>query len=416
VSRAVVAVALVVVSSALSSSILDAQTFSQRGFVEGRAFEFPETTPTDTTRTVGDFLFREDVVVKPARWIQFAGGLDLRGNSHDQVEDTWRVDFKDRTVLRPRVAVRRLGATLFAKGFTLDLGKQFIRWARADILNPADRFAPRDFLNVIDTDFLPVLGARASLQVGSETFEGVWIPRFTPSRLPLFDQRWTVLPPAAAGLSLVDLGSDIPRGPQEGVRWRHAGARFESSLSYFNGFNHLPDIVVETPSPGVLALTRVYPALRTYGGDMAVPTGWLTLKAEAAYFTSPTSQSDEYVLYVIEAERQTGEWLLDGGYAGEVVTTSVTAVNRFSFAAERGMARSIIGRASYTVDPRRTVAVEAAVRRNGDGFYVKGEYSQVWGQHWRVTATGVGINGVDSDFLGQYRRNSHVSIALRFSF
>ena len=119
---------------------------------------------------------------------------------------------------------------------------------------------------------------------------------------------------------------------------------------------------------------------------------------------------------VVEAERQTGEWLLDGGYAGEVVTTSVSTPNRFSFAAERGMARSIIGRVSYTVDPRRTVAVEAAVRRNGDGLYVKGEYSQAWGQHWRVTATGVGIAGNDSDFLGQYHQNSHVSAALRFSF
>ena len=55
----------------------------------------------------------------------------------------------------------------------------------------------------------------------------------------------------------------------------------------------------------------------------------------------------EYVLYVVEAERQTGEWLLDGGYAGEVVTTSVSTLNRFSFAAERGMARSFIGRVSH---------------------------------------------------------------------
>ena len=43
------------------------------------------------------------------------------------------------------------GATVAAGGFTLDVGKQFIRWGRADVLNPTDRFAPRDFLNVIDT-------------------------------------------------------------------------------------------------------------------------------------------------------------------------------------------------------------------------------------------------------------------------
>jgi hypothetical protein len=315
-------------------------------------------------------------------------------------------------VRRPRIAVRRLTATATKGGFALDIGKQFIRWARADILNPTDRFAPRDYLNVIDNDFLPVLGVRASLQIGPETIDAVWVPRLTPSRMPLLDQRWAVVPPGAAPVSVRDGGGDIPRGSQQGVRWSHAG-RFEASLSYFDGFNHLPNIEARFLSPEAIEVARVYPELRTYGGDVAIPTGWLTLKGEAAYFTSPSSTNEEYVLYVVEFERQTGEWLLNGGYAGDVVTSSRMAS---PFAPDRGVARSIIGRASYTVDPRRTVAIEGAVRQNADGFYVKGEYSQAWGQHWRMTATGVGLAGDAADFLGQFRRNSHGSIALRFSF
>jgi hypothetical protein len=140
---------------------------------------------------------------------------------------------------------------------------------------------------------------------------------------------------------------------------------------------------------------------------------WFTLKGGTAYFSSPTDTGDEYVLYVVEAERQTGEWLFDGGYAGEVVTQDR---HELSFAAERGVARSIIGRASYTVDPRRTVALEAAVRQNVHGLYMKGEYSQALRQHWRMTLAGVGIGGRDDDFLGQYHDNSHVSLTLRFSY
>lgn len=392
----------------------DAQSISQRGFVEGRGFLFPQTAPNDTTREIGDALFREEVFLKPAGWIQFAAGLDLRANSHDQVEDEWRIDFADRGVRRPRAAIRRLTATVTARGFTLDVGKQFIRWGRADILNPTDRFAPRDYLNVIDTDFLPVLGARSSVQIRNETFEAVWVPRLTPSRLPLFNQRWTAVPADAVGISIVDGGSDVPRGSQFGVRWNHSGGRFEGALSYFDGFNHLPDIGSRVlPSGAAIELTRTYPAIRTYGADLAVPTGLFTLKSEVAYFTSPSSTSEEYVLYVVEMERQTGEWLLDGGYAGDVVTKTGAS---FPFAPDRGVAKSIIGRASYTVDPRRTVAIEGAVRQNGDGFYVKGEFSEAWGQHWRMTATGVGISGDEGDFLGQYHRNSHASVALRFSF
>ena len=80
------------------------------------------------------------------------------------------------------------------------------------------------------------------------------------------------------------------------------------------------------------------------------------------------------------------------------------------------MARSIIGRASYTVDPRRTIAAEAAVRQNGRGLYTKGEFSEAFGQHWRLTLAAVGIAGNDDDFLGQYHRNSHASMAFRLSF
>ena len=318
----------------------------------------------------------------------------------DQVEDAWRLDFNDRSVLRPRAAIHRLTASITANHFTLDAGKQFIRWGRADILSPTDRFAPRDYLNVIDTEFLPVLGARMSVQMGGETLEGVWLPRMTPSRLPLLSQRWTVVPPEAAGFALQDNGSIFPKASEQGARWSHTG-RFEMGLSFFNGFNHLPSISPTIDAVHrVIDLTRTYPDLRSYGGEFSVPTRLLTLKGEAAYLTSPRSTNEEYVLYVIEAERQVGEWLFDGGYAGEVVTRARAG---FSFDAERGVARSIIGRASYTVDPRRSIAVEAAVRQNAGGFYTKGEYSEAIGQHWRVTLAAVGIAGKQDDFLGQIR-------------
>jgi hypothetical protein len=396
------------------ASLAGAQTVSERGFIDGRLFLFPQAAPNDQTQAIGDVLLREEVFVKPATWIQFAAGADLRANSHDQVEDQWRLDFSDRGVLRPRAAIRRLTATITAPKLTLTLGKQFIRWGRADILNPTDRFAPRDFLNVIDSDFLPVLAVRPVIQIGSETFEFVWVPRLTPSRLPLFDQRWTVLPAALEGVTIKDGGARIPDGSQQGVRWNHTGDRMEMSLSFYDGFNHLPNIeLVPLPLANAIQLTRVNPDLRSFGGDVAIPTRVLMLKGEATYFTSPSSTSDEYVLYVVEAERQIGEWLLDGGYAGEAVTKSTGA---FSFAPDRGTARSIIGRVSYTVDPRRTIAVEAAARQNGKGFYVKGEFSDALAQHWRLTLTGIGIAGDANDFLGQFSHNSHVSAGLRFSF
>jgi hypothetical protein len=404
----------------LAAAPLTAQTLTQRGFIEPRGFLFPQEAPIDPARTVVDLLARDEVFVKPAGWIQFAGGIDLRLNSHDQVEDSWRVDFTDRTVRRPRLSVRRLTATFTRGWLTVDAGKQFIRWGKTDIVNPTDRFAPRDFLNVVDNDFLGVTGARAVVQAGSESLDVVWVPRFTPSRMPLLDQRWTVVPDQAAGVARGDVTRQLPARQQFGARWNHVGAAIEYSVSLFDGLNHLPTIDAQLSVQPLLTrgsvqidVQRIYPAIRAYGADAAIPTRWLTLKSEAAYVTSSTPGTDEYALYVIQAERQTGEWFLVGGYAGEVVTERRAVLN---FAPDRGLTRAFVGRASYTIDPNRSVALEAAIRQNGHGVWTKLEYSQVRRDHLRVTATATVIAGHSDDFLGQFRRNSHVLIAARYSF
>jgi len=284
----------VAVVAALRPTPVVAQILTQRGFVEAVAFGFPQEAPNDRTRLVGGLLAREEAFFKPAPWIQFAGGIDLRADSHAQVEDRWRVDIADRGAERPRLSVRRASAAIARGPLTVDAGKQFIRWGKTDIITPTDRFAPRDFLNVVDNELLAVTGVRAVAQLRSETFEAVWVPRFTPSRVPLLNQRWAVVPADVAMLPIVQIPATLPGGSESGVRWSHVGAGFEYAASFFDGFNHLPTI------DGGL----IYPPIRMYGGDVAAPTRWFTIKAEAAYFTSSSIAADEYILYVVQIDQQ----------------------------------------------------------------------------------------------------------------
>ncbi|MEO8258541.1 MAG: hypothetical protein ABI868_14430 [Acidobacteriota bacterium] len=405
---------VLVLAGGLIPEIALAQDWSQRGFIEARATGFVQRAPNDPTRVVADLLIREEVVARPATWLRFAAGADLRANSHDQVDDRWRIDLGDRGRLRPPVSIRRATATISRGPFTVDVGKQFIRWGKTDIVNPTDRFAPRDFLNVVETEFLAVSGVRAVAQAGAhDAFEVVWVPRLTTSRLPLLDQRWTAVPDDAPQVRLVDAGATVPAGSQAGVRWSRTGSRIEYALSFFDGFNHLPNVDVRAGALPRVEVSTVYPPIRSYGADASLPTRWFSVKGEVAYVTSSSPAADQYVIYVVQAERQTGEWSLVAGYAGEVVTARRAAL---TFAPDRGMTRSIVGRASYTIGPNRSVAVETAIRQNLNGAYGKAEYSQAHGQHWRVTAAGVLIGGEADDFLGQYRRNSHGSLVLRYSF
>jgi hypothetical protein len=411
-ARALLAVAF----SVGDAGFAQGQTLSHRGFIEGAAFAFPVDARNDPTQLVGDLLAREEVSVRAAKWLLIAAGLDFRANTDDQVEDSWELDWDDRGSARPRLAIRRLAASLTRGPFTVELGKQFVRWGKTDVVVPTDRFAPRDFLTVIDAPYLAITALRGTVQAGSHTLEMVWSPRLTPSRLPLLGQRWAVLPAnAPANLSIVEAPVAFPTRGQAGIRYGHLGDRVEYSVSFYDGFNHLPELRLDAVDPlsATIALARVYPRLRSYGADAAVPLRWFTLKTEAAYFTSLSPSTDEYLLYVVQAERQSGEWLLIGGYAGEVVTTRRSP---FVFAPDRGLSRAFLGRAAYTIDANRSVEFEGAARYNGDGVYLKAEYSQAYRQHWRAMVAGVALAGDRDDFIGQYRRNSYLRFLLRYSF
>ena len=396
------------------SAALFAQNFTQRGFLETGLTLYPETAPNDSGQTIGESLFRYQASYKIQPWLRLSGSFDARFDTHQQVERALHLDWQDRSLRRPALSAREFNGTISEGKLTAEFGKQFIRWGKADILNPTDRFAPKDFLSVTDPDFLAVTAARVIYDTGVDSLDLVWQPRFTPSRTPLLNQRWTVLPPELSNVPLHDLGSLFPGRSSFGGRWNHIGSGYEFSTSFYDGFNYLP---VFQGAPGAsgssIDFERLYPALRLYGADAAVPLHWFTVKAEAAYYTSPDARQDEYVIYVIQLERQIKELSLVVGYAGDAITTRSASLQ---FSPELGFARAVLTHVQYTIDANRSLAADAAVRQNGQGSWLRSEYSQAFGQHWRATAGFTWIRGDAGDFLGQYHRNSFALLALRYSF
>jgi hypothetical protein len=400
----------------LTAAACGAQTYTHRGFLENRGTFYPQTAANDDARAVGESLFRYEGFYTPSSVFQVAGALDFRLDTHRQVERKLKLSWQDREIQRPLGQIRRLSANYHKGPVTFEAGKHFVRWGKTDIVTPTDRFAPRDFLTVVDNDFLAITAARLTFEKGRNTVEAVWSPRLTPSRVPLANQRWVVTPEIPSDVTVHDAGADFPGGPQAGARWNHAGA-IEYEVSFYQGFNHLPsfEAVPRLTGAGVqIDIQRFYPKMIMAGGDVAIPTALFTVKGEAAHFSSSDERADEYALYVIQLERQSGEWFFVGGYAGEAVTRKGTRAA--DFAPDRGLSKTFLGRAGYTIDTNRSVAFEAAGRQNGDGLWIKSEYSQAFGQHWRATLSGTLIRGEPTDFLGQYRRNSHVVLVIRYSF
>jgi hypothetical protein len=403
---------LVVVAAAAPAR---AQDFTYRGFGEVQSIVYPQTTPQDRDQFAVEGRARFEPAYKPSGWLTLSGSVDARMDNLEQVERKWRFDVDDRGVQRPALSLRHAVATFRRRTLAVDAGKQFIRWGKTDMLNPTDRFAPRDFLEVTDDEFLAVSGLRVQYERGGQSFDGVWLPRFTPSRAPLVGRRWGPLPPQApAATGFIELTPVFPERSQYGVRWNVLAPGFEFSFSYVDGFNHFPLYAARSLSGGPLvALERSYAPLRMGGADAAVPLRWFTVKGEVAALFTTSERSDNVVLYVIQLERQAGELSLVGGYAGEVVTERRLGLD---FAPDRGLTRAFLGRAGYTINARSDIAFETAIRQNLDGVWVKAQYSEARGEHWRVTVAGVAIAGEATDFIGQYRRNSHLIATLRYSF
>jgi len=118
------------------------------------------------------------------------------------------------------------------------------------------------------------------------------------------------------------------------------------------------------------------------------------------------------VLYVVQVERLVKEWAFVGGYAGSYTTRA--PATPLQFAPDRGFAKSFVGHAGLTINANSSLAFDTAIRAHGS--FVKFEYTRAKGQHWRATAGGAWIRGDMDDFLGQYQRNSYVSLAIRYSF
>jgi len=397
---------------ALFAAAAPAQDFTQRGFLETDAYVYPQTAPNDGSHIVGEWLLRYEAFYKVTPHLRLAGGVDARTDTHRETDREFALSWWDRDRRRPAFEVRRLSASYTRGKLTFEAGKQYIRWGRTEVLNPTDRFAPRDFLNVVDNDFLAVTAARLQYGGQTNTIDLIFEPRLTPSRVPLLNQRWSVIPD---GVQVVEMAPDFPGGPQFGARWNHVGSVAEYSLSFYNGYDHLPQYTGELLDLRTLrvGLRRSYPQMRMYGGDAAVPLSLLTAEVEAAYFTSTSPGTDEYVLYVLQLERQTGEWTLAAGYAGQAITAHGGAT---TYSPTRGEARSFVAHAGYTIDVNRSFSFETVIRQNGRGLYLKPEYTQAFGQHWRATLGFALIRGSDGDFLGQYHRNSHALAALRYSF
>jgi hypothetical protein len=167
----------------------------------------------------------------------------------------------------------------------LRLGKQIIVWGRADVLNPTSNITPNDLRvrsPVEDDRRVGNIGARAFLNFSPFRLEGVWMPLYVATELPVArlpqyiyfgDTRYPP-PHLDRGLGAGRLHLELPS--------------VDMSVSFLHGYAPLPGLTLESYtygiSPTVVRISRTAYDHNVVGFDFATVLGdYLGVRGEAAY-------------------------------------------------------------------------------------------------------------------------------------
>ena len=388
--------------------------WSGRGFLENRTLFYPHEGQTDDTQSIDELFLRYEATFRLSDSWLVVGGVDAQADTHDQVERSWHVSWDDRGLSRPALALRTASLQYTHGPFRIEAGKQILHWGVMDLLPTTDRFAPRDYLSPSGSDYLGLWAVRAVLDTGPRSLELIYSPRFTPSRAPLQDQRWLMLPALSPLFTYRFRGVEYPGGPQLGARYHQVRSPFEYSLCFYEGFDSLPALPSQTNFiRRIVDYRAIYPKIRMLGADFTLPWRGLLWKAESSYVMSPSPYSHNVWTYAVEAEKAWNRLQLSAGYVGEFVTDdrSFTAVP-----IDRALRKSFHGAVNYALTPRQTLSAEWYLRQSASAFITRAVYARKLIGPLQASLGWNWIAGEKDDPIGRYYVDSFLSLQFRYSF
>jgi hypothetical protein len=188
------------------------------------------------------------------------------------------------------------------ESWSVQLGRQFITWGRADSVRPTDVFKRHDFTDLIENREEAIDAVKVDLFHGSWTLEGVWAPVFDPDRISIrAENRWSRLPTAAVvpgvgpvALTFRDDGRQRPAATlgsgQVGVRLSGSARGWDFAAMYYYGYDRVPTIVKREiarvdPIAGeaTITLVPIHERIHVFGGDVATAVSGWGVRGEATY-------------------------------------------------------------------------------------------------------------------------------------
>lgn len=328
-----------------------------------------------------------------------------------------------------RARVRELYWRTSAGPVNIRVGRQIIGWGRADGVNPTDNLSPRDFTMLVPEDGDARRGNDAvnlSATGGIGTFSLIGIANAASHTIPL---------PATAGVSYVLGKSEKPN--QWAVKWEGQAEGIDGSLSYFDGADPMPTLLLGGVGPqGVQVLVRSE-RMRVWGADVSLARKGTIWRAEAALARSDSEGALDF------NRKKSQLWLVGGGEwqigEGRTLGLQASLQHVFDFASPdqlpdsplRDLVWRQLATSAQTSANQRGLIWRLAQRSHGDALLLELSGIAMWPSKSGLARAKLAydvndhvqlLGGIDHyfgeqrSFFGQLRANRLAYLQVRYGF
>jgi uncharacterized protein DUF1302 len=402
--------------------------------IEGKAFFILDNDKTDYDIARLDGIFTLELEKKWDKSRLFVKPFVI-GDTEDLskgVVDLWENTAEERPILDLEEAYFDFSIS----NLDLRIGRQIIKWGKGDLFNPTNNINPTDFTDLFDSRTIGVNAINADWYLEPFVLEAIFVPTFTPSRLPLNDSRFSLVPDNFPGTinPRVLPDNDIEHS-QFGLQASVSKGTWDASVNFYYGTNDFPAIVLEND----LSATPMYVRERILGFSLEkVQESWI-LRAEGAQFFSDTDYLDSYFQYKLGFEKKwkfldtDKDLITEIYYIGETVTDESkyspeinnptqqsmfdsSSFNFSDFQLDRVLSDSLIGKLEFDFSDYLKLNLGFAYRFDSEDYYIQPKLE------WEPSDNTIASIGFDvfegprNTFFGKYKDDDRLFMSLKRFF
>jgi len=376
----------------------------------------------------------------------YTGILLKDDNNYSIVQDTFdlriehsrgKVAFKANPYIHffpgkdPKIDLRQSYMDIYLDSADIRIGKQQIVWGKADGVSITDVISPKDLGEFLLPDFeeirIGIQALKVDYYMGDNTLEFVWVPTFTPNKIPDENSIWYVQP-VFPTTNIHYFKEDVPANLANSEAFLKYSA-ITSAIDYEIMVGYMWDDdptmhvnqTIDPTSELSLTVTQKHHLLRLGGGSFSTTIAGYVVRGEAAYYTGKYFRSADPALIDAVVEKDYIHFLLGMDFSVWDIKMSLQMVEqKIQDYDEQIVNDENEDTVTFLISKdflRETLRLElfSYIDINNNGSLVRPKMSYDLIDGFQILAGFDIFNGEDGKF-GQYDDNDMIYSKIKYSF